>query len=131
VCLTEGVAGAVLLRAGEVVSDPGVARVRRPTARRDRDLASGPARLAGLLGLDRESNGVDLTDPTSAVRLLAGAPVHGSLIRSGPRVVVSSARTRPWRFWVDGSPAVSPYRAAVARPRRNTVGAVRDDRGCE
>lgn len=119
VCLTEGVPGAVLLRAGEVVSDVGVAHVRRPTARRDRDLASGPARMAGLLGLDRDSNGLDLTDPGSPVRLLAGPPVPEASICTGPRVGVSTAMTRPWRFWVDGSPAVSPYRAAVARPRPN------------
>jgi DNA-3-methyladenine glycosylase len=131
VCLTEGVPGAVLLRAGEVVSDLGVARVRRPTARRDIDLASGPARLAGLLGLDRESNGLDLTDPASPVRLLAGPAVPAASVRAGPRVGVSTATTRPWRFWVDGSPAVSPYRAAVVRPRRNAVATVRDDRGRE
>src|SRR3954452_10709369 len=53
-CLQDGEAGAVLLRAGRVVSDPGVARVRRPTARRDADLARGPARLASLLGLGRD-----------------------------------------------------------------------------
>jgi 3-methyladenine DNA glycosylase Mpg len=46
-CLPDGEAGAVLLRAGEVVSDPGVARVRRPTARRDHDLARGSG-AAGL-----------------------------------------------------------------------------------
>jgi DNA-3-methyladenine glycosylase len=46
VALDEGRAGAVLLRAGEVLSDPGVAHVRRPTARgRDAELARGPARL--------------------------------------------------------------------------------------
>lgn len=131
VCLTEGVPGAVLVRAGEVVSDLGVARLRRPTARRDRDLASGPARLAALLGLGRESNGIDLTDPSSPVRLLAGAPVPPELVRTGPRVGVSTAMTRPWRYWIDDSPAVSPYRAAVARPRRNPVATVRNDRGCE
>lgn len=127
VCMTDGVAGAVLLRAGEVVGDLGLARLRRPTARRDRDLASGPARLAALLGLGRESNGLDLLDPASPVRLLGGAAVPAGSVRTGPRVGVSTARTRPWRFWVDGSPAVSPYRQAVVRPRRNSVAAVRND----
>jgi DNA-3-methyladenine glycosylase len=131
VCLTEGVPGAVLLRAGEVVSDVGVAHVRRPTARRDQDLASGPARMASLLGLGRESNGLDLTDPASRVRLLAGPRLPVSSIRSGPRVGVSTAATRPWRFWVDDSPAVSAYKAAVVRPRRNPVATVRNDRGRE
>jgi DNA-3-methyladenine glycosylase len=128
VCLTEGVAGAVLLRAGEVLSDPGLAHARRPTARRDADLARGPARLAALLGIGREQYGLDLTDPGSPVRLYAGEPVPSSTVRCGPRVGVAAAATLPWRFWVDGSPAVSAYRPAVARPRRNQLAPVRDDR---
>ena len=114
--LGDGEAGAVLLRAGEVVSDLGVARVRRPTARRDDDLAKGPARLASLLGLGREHNGVDVTDPTSPVRVLAGPPVDPALVRTGPRVGVAAAHELPWRFYVDGSPAVSPYRPGRGAP---------------
>ena len=38
-CLTDGEAGAVLLRAGELVSDLAVAFARRPTARRVAELA--------------------------------------------------------------------------------------------
>jgi DNA-3-methyladenine glycosylase len=115
-CLTEGEAGAVLLRAGEVVSDPVVARARRPTARRDVELARGPARLASLLGLRREHNGVDVTDPTSPVRLLAAPPVDPMLVRNGPRVGVAAAHERPWRFWLAGSPAVSTYRPGRGHP---------------
>ena len=118
VCLTEGVPGAVLLRAGEVVSDLDVARCRRPTARTVAELARGPARLATLLGLDRSRNGVDLTDPRSPVRLLAGERVPPSTIRTGPRVGVAAAHDTPWRFWVDGSPAVSPYRRGGKAARR-------------
>ncbi|HEY2206710.1 MAG TPA: DNA-3-methyladenine glycosylase [Pseudonocardia sp.] len=110
VCLDDGEAGAVLVRAGEVVGDPSVARARRPRARRDAELASGPARLAALLGLSREHNGVDVTDPGSPVRLRAGDPVPPGSVRTGPRVGVAAAHQLPWRFWVDGSPAVSRYR---------------------
>jgi len=117
-CLTEGEPGAVLLRAGRVVSDPGVARVRRPTATRDTDLGRGPARLASLLGLDRTRNGVDVTSPDSSVRILAGDPVPEARIRSGPRVGVAVAAELPWRFWIDGAPEVSPYRPG-GRRRRN------------
>ncbi|HVL85813.1 MAG TPA: DNA-3-methyladenine glycosylase [Pseudonocardia sp.] len=115
-CLGDGEAGAVLLRAGEVTSDLATARVRRPTARRDVDLARGPARLASLLGLGREHNDVDVTDPASPVRLLAGPPVEPDRVRTGPRVGVAAAHERPWRFWIDCSPAVSPY-----RPGRNAL----------
>lgn len=109
-CLPAGEPGAVLLRAGEVVSDLGVARGRRPTARHDRELARGPARLATVLGLVREHNGADLTDPASPVRLRAGSRVPNGRIRTGPRVGVAAAHDLPWRFWQDGHPAVSAYR---------------------
>jgi DNA-3-methyladenine glycosylase len=109
-CLTDGEPGAVLLRAGEVTSDVGAAFARRPTARRAADLARGPARLAALLGLTREHNGLDVTDASSPVRVLAGPPVDPSSVCTGPRVGVAAAHDTPWRFWVAGSPAVSPYR---------------------
>jgi DNA-3-methyladenine glycosylase len=116
VCLSDGVAGAVLLRAGEVLSDPGVAHLRRPTARgRDAELARGPARLCTLLGLDREHNGVDVLDPSSPVRLETGEAVPDAHVRTGPRVGVAAGQQRPWRFWVAGSPAVTPYKAGRAR----------------
>lgn len=109
-CLPDGEPGAVLLRAAEVLSDPQVARLHRPTARSDAELARGPARLATLLGLGREHNGLDLTDPESPVRLLPGDPMPPDQVRTGPRVGVAAAPERPWRFWVNGSPAVSAYR---------------------
>lgn len=123
-CLPDGEPGAVLLRAAEVVSDLDVARLHRPTARCDAELARGPARLATLLGLGREHDGLDLTDPTSPVRLLPGDPVPAEYVRTGPRVGVAAAADRPWRFWVQGSPAVSAYRRhrQSARGRRHTAG---------
>ncbi|MFC5142609.1 DNA-3-methyladenine glycosylase [Actinomycetospora rhizophila] len=116
VCLRDGVAGAVLVRAGEVLSDLGAAHARRPTARgRDAELAKGPARLCALLGLDRGHNGVDVLSPSSPVRLHAGTPVPDADIRTGPRVGVAAGQERPWRFWTAGSRAVTPYKAGRAR----------------
>ena len=114
-CLPEGEPGAVLLRAGEVVSDLGAAHARRPTARRADDLARGPARLAALLGLGRADTGLDVTDAASRVRLRAGEPVDGASVRTGPRVGVTAGHDTPWRFWVAGSAAVSPYRPGRVR----------------
>ena len=115
-CLPDGEPGAVLLRAGEVVSDLAAARVRRPTARRTADLARGPARLASLLGLGRADNGLDLTDPVSRVRLHTGEPVAPVVVRSGPRVGVAAGHDTPWRFWLADSPAVSVYRPGRGAP---------------
>ncbi len=121
VSLTDGVPGAVLLRAGEVIEGVDLARSRRPAARSDAELAKGPARLTGVLGLERGHNGVDLTDPASPVRLLAGDPVPPELIRTGPRVGVAAAMDVPWRFWVDGSPSVSAYRRGGKAARRRVA----------
>jgi DNA-3-methyladenine glycosylase len=115
VSLTDGVPGAVLLRAGEVIDGLEVARSRRPASRSDAELAKGPARLTSVLGLEREHNGVDLTDSESPVRLLAGDPVPTESIMAGPRVGVAVAVDVPWRFWIDGSPAVSTYRRGGKR----------------
>jgi DNA-3-methyladenine glycosylase len=115
VSLVDGVPGAVLLRAGEVVGGLDEARVRRPAARSDVELAKGPARLTSVLGLERGHNGVDLTDPESPVRLFAGEPMAPESILAGPRVGVAVAIDVPWRFWIDGSPAVSSYRRGGKR----------------
>ncbi|KEI43773.1 DNA-3-methyladenine glycosylase [Saccharopolyspora rectivirgula] len=121
VCMTDGVPGAVLLRAGEITTGLELARSRRPAVRKDVQLASGPARLASVLGITREHNGVDLTDPASPIRLYHGVPVPEEEIRSGPRVGVAAAMDLPWRSWVDGSPAVSPYRRGGRRRPRTRV----------
>ncbi|HJP75321.1 MAG TPA: DNA-3-methyladenine glycosylase [Pseudonocardiaceae bacterium] len=110
VCATDGVASAVLLRAGEVVDGIETARLRRPTSRSDNELAKGPARLAAVLGIDRADNGVDLIDPASPIGLFAGDRIPDDQIRTGPRVGVATAMDVPWRFWVNGSKAVSGYR---------------------
>jgi DNA-3-methyladenine glycosylase len=115
VALTDGVPGAVLLRAGDVVGGLDVARSRRPAARSDAELAKGPARLTSVLGLERGDNGLDLTDPASPVRLYAGDPVPPESIVAGPRVGVAVAMDVPWRFWIDGSPSVSVYRRGGKR----------------
>ncbi|KAA9157213.1 DNA-3-methyladenine glycosylase [Amycolatopsis acidicola] len=113
----DGVAGAVLLRAAEVVSGPEIARARRKAAKRDRELAQGPARMTAALGIGPEHNGADLVSPDSPVRLLAGEEVPRSKVRAGPRVGVAAAKDTPWRFWVDGAPEVSAYRrGGRARP---------------
>jgi DNA-3-methyladenine glycosylase len=117
VCLGEGTAAAVLLRAGEIVSGREVARGRRPRSG-DRDLARGPARLCQALAIDRDLNGADVCDPDGPLRVLEGegAALAGR-IRTGPRTGVNGAKDVPWRFWLDGEPSVSPYRPHTPRRR--------------
>ncbi|GAB3391021.1 DNA-3-methyladenine glycosylase [Amycolatopsis echigonensis] len=118
----DGQPGAVLLRAGEVVEGADIVRKRRPNARGNGELAKGPAILTSVLGLAREQNGADLTDPESPVRLLVGERVPADNVRSGPRVGVAMAMDTPWRFWIDGSPAVSTYRRGGKRRQVRPAG---------
>ena len=106
----DGEAGAVLLRAAEITDGAALARVRRKAARRDTELARGPARLTSALGIGPQHNGADLVDPSSPVRLLTGEEIAPERIRSGPRVGVAAGHDTPWRFWIEGAPAVSAYR---------------------
>ena len=112
VCGPEGRASAVLLRAGEVVDGVGLARARRRPGIADRLLASGPANLAACLGLDGSWTGEPVTAPASAVRLRTGLQVPAADVVAGPRVGITRATDRPWRFVVAGNPYVSGPRRA-------------------
>jgi len=116
VCGEEGVAAAVLLRAGEVVDGLPLARQRRPAAKKDTDLAAGPAKLMQVLALDRSANATSLVDGSGPASLAPPRrPVLEGEIAAGPRVGVTSAHDVPWRFWIAGDPTVSTYRRAPAR----------------
>lgn len=111
-----GAASAVLLRAGAITEGIDAARARRPSARSDRDLARGPARLAAALGLDRATDGVDLLSRQSPVRLAVTRhplPLHLVTPRTG---VAGPGGSTPWRFAADDA-TVSPYRPAAPRSR--------------
>lgn len=114
VCGPDGVASAVLLRAGEIVDGHALARSRRTTAKRDRDLARGPALLCQALGIDLSDYGHDLTRSPLTLTLPDAAPAQ---FETGPRVGLRSAADRPWRFWLPGEATVSSYRPAVQRRR--------------
>jgi DNA-3-methyladenine glycosylase len=146
VCLGNGSASAVLLRAGAVIEGEDLARARRTRPGRGggpdgtrlavRDLARGPARLCQALDIDRSLDGADVCVADSPLRMRwpnasATARSEAGLSRGddpprsprekiarGPRVGVAAAAEVPWRFWIEGEPTVSPYRAHV--PRRRT-----------
>jgi DNA-3-methyladenine glycosylase len=118
VCGEDGRASAVLLRAGEVIAGLDAARARRPTSRTDRDLARGPARLAACLALGRATNGADLCADASPVRLASLPRAPAGRIGSGPRVGITAAADRHWRFWLEDDPTVSSYKPGVRRRAR-------------
>ena len=108
VCASDGVAAAVLLRAGEVVAGEQLARERRGPTPPQRRLASGPANLARALGLDGAWHGDDVTRAAGRLRVRAGsAPAE---VLAGPRVGITRAVEVPWRFSAAGDPTVSAPR---------------------
>lgn len=88
-------AGAVLLRAGEVLDGIEVARSRRPAIKSVRDVASGPGRLTKALGIDGSFNGGHVCAPGRLLQVRAGAPV---MAVASPRVGISKATELRWRF---------------------------------
>ncbi len=115
----EGSAGAVLLRAGEVIDGIETVRGRRPACRNDDRLARGPGNLGNALGIRLSDNGNALFDPNSRVRLELGSEAEWV---SGPRVGISVAADRPWRLWLPHSGAVSAYRRSPRAPAVGSAG---------
>jgi DNA-3-methyladenine glycosylase len=113
VCGTDGVAGAVLLRAAAVESGLDIAEARRGESVRPAALARGPGNLCSALGIIMDDNGIDLFDASSPVQLML---TDEHPLAEGPRVGVSQAADRPWRFWLAGRPEVSLYRRSPRAP---------------
>lgn len=120
VCGPEHTASGVLLRGGEVTQGQEQVRKRRLSARSDKELAKGPARLATGLAIDRTLDGADLcAGPDSPLSVLPGRAAPADLVRNGPRTGVGGeGANHPWRFWIDGDPTVSPFRAHTPRRGR-------------
>ncbi|MGW2551012.1 DNA-3-methyladenine glycosylase [Streptomyces sp. NPDC001635] len=105
----DGVATAVLIRAGRVIEGEDLARERRGGKVESPRLARGPGNFCQALGITAEHNGTDLLTG-AAVALSEGEPVPAALIRVGPRVGVSKAHDWQHRFYLAGDPTVSAYR---------------------
>jgi DNA-3-methyladenine glycosylase len=100
----EGDAAAVLIRALEPTRGLEEMRARRG-GRPDQELCAGPGRLTEALGIGLDSNGADLSsDP---FLLLAPEPGWAGEVATGPRVGITKAVERPWRFCAAGSRFVS------------------------
>ena len=121
VCGPEGVAGGVLLRAGEIVEGADAATrrrlERRGVVRSPRELASGPGRLGDAVGLKHPiHDGIDAIVPSERAGAVASLSVREqplATVVTGPRVGVAGiagTEAFPWRFWIAGDPTVSAFR---------------------
>jgi DNA-3-methyladenine glycosylase len=101
----EGVPGCVLIRALEPIEGIEIMRARRPLARKDRDLASGPGKLTRALAIARAHNGADLTRGDLTVRTNpVGLPFETVV---SPRIGITKCADRPLRFHIAGNRYVS------------------------
>ena len=110
VCGREGECEAVLLRAGRPLLGLDVMRARRGGVA-ERLVASGPARLAQALGIDRSNDGMTLlrggeffcAEDEETARYRAGE------VATTRRIGLAAGRgdELPWRYVVAGSPYAS------------------------
>ena len=102
----DGQPAAVLIRALAPLHGIDEMWRRRPAARRERDLCSGPAKASAALGIDGTFDGASL-DGSGAIRLLDDGTAPPSDPVAGPRIGISRAVDLPWRFHIAGDPNVS------------------------
>ena len=111
VCGLDGECEAVLLRAGEPVEGEEGMFVNRPGIKDRRLLASGPARMAQALGIDKRHNGTTLLRGGD---FFCAEDEGTEVLRAGPiarttRIGLAAGRGDdiPWRFVVRGHPHAS------------------------
>lgn len=101
----DGVAGCVLIRAIEPVDGIDLMRQRRPSAKKPKDLASGPGKLTLALGITRALNGSDVTSGPLTVHEPEVPPRFN--IETSPRIGITACADWPLRFTISGNPYVS------------------------
>ena len=95
----EGTAGAVLVRAV------------------DAEGADGPGKLCRQWAIDKSHNNVDLTSSDSPLWLEMGEKIPDRLVVTTPRIGITRAAERPWRFIVKNHPGLSGRQAARSRKK--------------
>jgi DNA-3-methyladenine glycosylase len=106
VCEGEGIANAVLIRALEPTAGIPAMQKRRKMADL-RLLCAGPGRLCEALGVTRAHDSLALDRPP--FRLIARP--HAFPLAVGPRIGITKAMDKPWRYGLAGSRFLSrPFR---------------------
>ena len=96
--------GFVLIRAIEPTHGLDIMRAAR-SRHAEKDLCSGPGKLAQALGVDKSHHGLNLSlSPHAGILAPEESPANRS---RGPRIGISTGKDIPWRFWIRGNPHVS------------------------
>ena len=99
----EGVGEAVLIRAAEPLEGIELMKANRGTDD-PTNLTSGPGKLCQAFAINRDQNGLDLTEGELTIVDDGWKP---SEIITSARIGIRLAADRPWRFYVAGNPHVS------------------------
>lgn len=103
---------AVLIRALEPTHGLEAMRARRGLDE-PRQLCSGPGRLCQALGITRAHDGLPMDHPPFVLT----PREHTTKLLAGPRIGISRAADRPWRFGLAGSRFLSrPFPSLPAPP---------------
>ena len=101
----EGVPGAVLIRAVEIVDGLEVARKNRE-ANSLVNLSNGPGKLTEALNISKIHNGIDLTNPDELF-ICAPKIIESFETTTSKRVGVKAGVEKPWRFYTKNSKFIS------------------------
>lgn len=113
-CLPEGVGSGVLLRAAVPLEGQTTMRSRRPKARSDNELLSGPGKLAAAFGINRSHDGIELFSENSELSILPMPAPETVLV--GTRIGISHPQGAALR-WRYAHPSHLPW---VSRPHAFT-----------
>jgi DNA-3-methyladenine glycosylase len=102
VCDVEGCAEAALIRALEPTHGLEAMRARRGVEDA-RGLCSGPGKLCQALAVTRDHDGAALDAPPFELLARDAVPV----VATGPRIGITKAAERSWRYGLAGSPFLS------------------------
>jgi len=117
VCGPPGTGHAVLLRALSPVAGLPVMRRSRPPGTPDRNLTSGPAKLCQAFSITAALDGADLVTSSAGLTIADDGTAPPPSPGVSPRIGISRAIDRPWRFYVPGDPHVSRARPPVVGRR--------------
>jgi DNA-3-methyladenine glycosylase len=107
VCEPAGSASAVLIRALEPTAGLPLMRRRRGLAA-ERLLCAGPGRVCEALGITAAHNGLALDEPPFTLFARTGEVD----VVAGPRIGITKAAEKPWRYGLKGSAFLSkPFRS--------------------
>lgn len=91
-------AAAILVRAAYPLKGQEIMQQRRPKAKKDEDLLSGPGKLAAAFALDGSFNGLDLLTPNDRLELIPAEKPRPYRIGTRIGIATGKGELTPWRF---------------------------------